>query len=125
MRFLIDENVGPSVARWFVAAGHDVFSVHDKARGIDDETVLSLANAEHRILITGDKDFGEKVFRNQLPHCGIVLLRLEDERVPAKIKILQKLLTYHSTSLENHFTVVTEKHVRVAPRIHAKPPSTD
>lgn len=114
MRFLIDENVGSTVARWLAASGHDVFSVYDQARGIDDLTVLEKARSEQRILITADKDFGENVFRQHLPHSGIVLLRLDDERNAAKIAILQKLIDRHSTTLVNHFVVVTEKQVRFA-----------
>jgi len=60
--------------------GHEVFSVYEEARGIDDEEVIQKAFAENWILITNDKDFGEKVYREQHPHKGVVLLRLEDER---------------------------------------------
>jgi predicted nuclease of predicted toxin-antitoxin system len=114
MRFLVDENVGPTVARWLATNGHDVFSVYEQARGSDDAAVLGKAHGEQRILITGDKDFGDKVYRQHLPHCGIVLLRLEDERSSAKIATLRKLLDNHATALENRFVVVTEKQVRFA-----------
>jgi predicted nuclease of predicted toxin-antitoxin system len=60
--------------------GHEVFSVYEEARGIDDEEVIQKAFAENWILITNDKDFGEKVYREQHPHKGVVLLRLEDEQ---------------------------------------------
>jgi len=60
--------------------GHEVFSVYEEARGIDDEEVIQKAFAENWILITNDKDFGEKVYREQHPHKGVALLRLEDER---------------------------------------------
>jgi len=60
--------------------GHEVFSVYEEARGIDDEEVIQKAFTENWILITNDKDFGEKVYREQHPHKGVVLLRLEDER---------------------------------------------
>ena len=42
--------------------GHEVFSVFDEARGIDDDNVIRKAFDESWILITNDKDFGEKVF---------------------------------------------------------------
>ncbi len=65
MRFLVDECTGPSVARWLREAGHDVFSVYEEARGIDDDTVIARAVAENRIIVTNDKDFGEKVYRDE------------------------------------------------------------
>jgi len=37
--------------------------------------VLRTAFAENRILITNDKDFGEKAYRERLPHKGVILLR--------------------------------------------------
>jgi len=41
MRFLVDENVGPIVARWLRQQGHDVFSVYEQARGMDDDDILA------------------------------------------------------------------------------------
>ncbi len=80
MRFLVDECTGPAVAQWLRTMSHDVFSVYDSARGMPDQRVLEKAYSENRILITNDKDFGEKVFRDQHPHHGVVFLRLVDER---------------------------------------------
>ena len=69
----------PKVAEWLKENVHDVFSICDKARGLDDEKVLKIANDENYILITNDKDFSELVFRLKKPHKGIVLLRLENK----------------------------------------------
>jgi predicted nuclease of predicted toxin-antitoxin system len=114
MRFLVDECTGSAVARWLRGEGHDVFSVYDEARGIDDEQVLQKAFDEHRILITNDKDFGEKVFREQHQHKGIVFLRLDDERASCKIETLRKLLETYSSQLADRFVVVSETQVRFA-----------
>jgi predicted nuclease of predicted toxin-antitoxin system len=64
-----------------------VFSVFDQARGIDDDEILRIALENERILITMDKDFGEKIFREKRAHYGVILLQLKDER--SKIKLLQ------------------------------------
>lgn len=114
MRFLVDECTGPAVARWLREQQHDVFSVYDEARGMDDEDVIAKAYREDWILITNDKDFGEKVYRERRPHRGVVLLRLEDERAASKIAALQRLLEAYAEHLADHFVVVTEKHVRFA-----------
>ncbi len=63
MRFLVDECTGPAVANWLRAQQHDVFSVYETARGIDDDDVIRRAFAEDRILVTNDKDFGERIYR--------------------------------------------------------------
>ena len=80
MKFLVDECTGPAVARWLEQRGHDAFSVYDQARGIDDNRIIEIAQAEERILITNDRGFGEKVFRERRPHHGVVFLRLANER---------------------------------------------
>lgn len=51
MRFLVDECVGPSVANWLRYQSHNVFSVYDEARGMDDDTIIQKADMEDWILI--------------------------------------------------------------------------
>jgi predicted nuclease of predicted toxin-antitoxin system len=114
MRFLIDECTGPAVARWLRSQRHDVFSVYEEARGIDDEEVIRRAFAESRILVTNDKDFGEKVYREQRPHKGVVLLRLADERPATKIDVLQRLLSAYADRIPGQFIVATETKIRFA-----------
>ena len=79
MRFLVDECTGPAVAKWLRQQGYEVFSVYEQARGIDDDDLVEKANAENRILISNDKDFGEKIYRDNKPYKGVILLRLDDE----------------------------------------------
>lgn len=114
MRFLVDECTGPAVGHWLRAQQHDVVSVYETARGIDDDEVIQRAFAEDRILITNDKDFGEKIYRERLPHKGIILLRLADERSAAKIGVLERLLSGHANRIPGQFVVVTETKVRFA-----------
>lgn len=116
MRFLVDECTGPAVARWLRAQGHDVFSIYEQLRGADDEKIIEMAAKENWILITNDKDFGEKVFRNRHPHRGVIFLRLEDERFAVKINVLSQLLENHAQHLADRFVVVTELRVRYARR---------
>lgn len=113
MRFITDENIGPTLTKWLVAKGYEVFSVYDETPGLTDEEILEKAFQEDYIVITGDKDFGELVYKHQLPHKGIVLLRLNDDTPPSKIKILERLLSQYADQLPNKFTVVTEVGVRI------------
>ena len=116
MKFLVDECTGPSVAAWLRDEGHEVFSVYEDARGVEDDIILQKAFDENWVLITNDKDFGDKVFRNGRLHKGVVLLRLEDERATSKIRVLSHLLEKYIDRLPNAFVVVTEKQVRFAKR---------
>ncbi len=117
MRFLVDESTGPFVARWLRGAGHEIFSVYEQARGMRDTAIIQKAFDENWILITNDKDFGEKVFRERYPHKGIVLLRLQDERAGVKVETLNRLLKSHADQLANNYVVVTEKRVRFARKV--------
>ncbi|MBA2733685.1 MAG: DUF5615 family PIN-like protein [Acidobacteria bacterium] len=114
MRFLVDECTGPKVAAWLHSQGHEIFSVFDEARGIEDDEVIQKAYDEHWILITNDKDFGEKVYRERRPHRGIIFMRLEDERAANKVEVLRRLLEGYADRLADQFVVVTDTRVRFA-----------
>jgi predicted nuclease of predicted toxin-antitoxin system len=105
MRFLVDECTGPAVARWLRERGHEVFSVYEEARGLDDDEVIHRAFIEGRVLITNDKEFGEKIYREKRPHRGVVLFRLQDERNSSKIAALDRVLANYAERLTDHFVV--------------------
>jgi predicted nuclease of predicted toxin-antitoxin system len=117
MRFLVDECTGPAVAEWLRKQNHEVYSVYESARGMDDDAIIQKAYSENWILITNDKDFGEKVYREKKPHKGVIFMRLDDERFDAKKETLRKLLERFENQLINQFVVVTETKVRFARRI--------
>lgn len=112
LRFLIDECTGTRVAGWLREEGYQVFSVYEEARGINDESIVKKAFDENWILITNDKDFGEKVYREKFSHRGIILLRLRDERSANKIDVLKRLFSVYLQRIPNSFVVVTETQVR-------------
>ena len=114
MRFIVDECTGPIVAQWLRERQHDVFSVYNQARGLDDDSIIRKAFADNRILITNDKDFGEKVFREKRPHRGVILLRFEDERPSSKIDALHRLFQRYADQLPDRFVVLTETAIRIA-----------
>jgi len=114
MKFIVDECTGPAVAQWLHEQGHEVLSVFDELRGINDDEVIAKAVSEGLILITNDKDFGEKVFREGKVHHGVILMRLADERAVSKIEVLRKLLKIYATQLQGNFVVVTEEGIRIA-----------
>jgi hypothetical protein len=82
--------------------------------GIDNDEVIQRAFADNRILITNDKDFGEKVYREQPPHKGVILLRLADERPAIKIGVLERLLSAYADRIPGQFGVVAETKIRFA-----------
>jgi predicted nuclease of predicted toxin-antitoxin system len=114
MRFLVDECTGPYVAQWLRTQNHEVFSVYEQARGMNDYDIIRKAYIENWILITNDKGFGEKIYREGYKHRGVIFLRLEDESAKAKIEVMRKLLLRYIDQLTDHFVVVSEQKVRFA-----------
>jgi predicted nuclease of predicted toxin-antitoxin system len=115
MRFLLDENVDLPLADYLREQGHDVTAVAvDYTRSIKDDEVLRIARAEHRILITNDKDFGALIYEQRLDHAGVIFFRLRDEEIPTKIARLAAVLTHHVAALAAAaYIVVTDKRIRL------------
>jgi predicted nuclease of predicted toxin-antitoxin system len=113
MNFLADENFPRDAVEALRAEGHDVLWIRTEYPGITDPEVLSIAQAENRILLTFDKDFGELAFVTLLPaSCGIVLFRLQ----AASANILaQKVIDTISlrTDWVGHFSVVENNKIRM------------
>ena len=107
-------NVGPTVTKWLQHNNYDVLSIANDLSGIDDNSVLRKALLEARILITCDKDFGEMIYKNKMQHCGIILLRLLDERPSKKITVLDSILKNYSHELYGNFVVATETTIRIS-----------
>lgn len=58
MRFLANENFPDPSILLLRDAGHDVRSIRTDHPGISDQQVIAFAQAEDRIIITFDKDYG-------------------------------------------------------------------
>ena len=62
MKFLVDRCAGATLAQWLRSKGHDVIEARELGPDPGDEQLLAQAFAEHRVLVTLDKDFGALVF---------------------------------------------------------------
>jgi predicted nuclease of predicted toxin-antitoxin system len=115
LRIVADENVPGEAAEAARREGHDVAWVRTEAPGSTDEAVLAWDQAEDRILMTFDKDFGELAFRHGLPaSSGIVLFRAGAQN-PAEAVALVLAVLRSRSDLTGHFSVVEEDRVRMTP----------
>ena len=97
MRFLIDRCAGRRLADWLRDQGHDVVESSEREPDPGDRILLEWAASELRILVTMDKDFGQIIFVENAPHCGLV--RLPDVPAARRIELMERLLRDHPQEL--------------------------
>jgi predicted nuclease of predicted toxin-antitoxin system len=115
MHLLCDENMPRTVVQALRERGHDVLYVRETMRGATDEVVLAAAQADSRLVVTQDKDFGELAFRFGLPAaCGILLLRLTGDDPAADVRRMVDVVE-SIVDWTGQFVVVTDDHIRVRP----------
>ena len=111
MKFLVDECTGIAVSEKLKQMNFDSVSVIECMKGAEDEEIIKRAVEEDRILITNDKGFGRLASFYQPP--GIILLRLKDESMENKVKMVTFIINSHSKDIIGNLLVVTEKKIRL------------
>ncbi len=115
MRFLADENIPRVVIERLRAEGHDTISVGETTPSMPDDEILNVAEADGRILITGDGDFGEMVVRQRLKLRGVLLLELD--RLPNAVRAdtVAQIVSAHGERLAGNLVVIEPSRVRIRP----------
>lgn len=75
-----------------------------------DRVLLEWAVSDERVLVTMDKDFGELIFSERVPHCGLV--RLPDVPAAKRIALMQEVLKEHGDNLAG-LSVITVRGGRI------------
>lgn len=115
MNFVADENIDRQIVEALRDAGHNVIYIADTEPSIPDNVVFDRANESSALLITGDKDFGEIVFREKrLLSNGVVLLRLSGLSAQAKIALILAAVEERESELLNSFTVISPGRIRIS-----------
>lgn len=107
MRFLLDQDVWATTARFLRDAGHDVVTVASIGLAeADDIYLLTIARDQHCIFVTRDRDFGELVFVRDFG-VGVIYLRILPSTQNAVHQELARVLQEHSEAeLMKAFVVV-------------------
>lgn len=111
--FLADENVESAIVHRLRSDGHDVVWIAESDPGTTDDRVLEISESQARLLITGDTDFGELVFRQGRARAGIVLLRLAGLPPDRKAAIVADVLAKHLDEMRSAFSVIAPGQVRI------------
>ena len=108
---IADESVDFRIVIRLRNIGLTVYSIAEEVPSITDKSVLSIAFEKNALLITEDKDFGELVFRLQLPHRGILLIRIEEAEY--KISSVVAAIKQHYGEMINKFSVINSNKLRI------------
>ncbi len=107
MKFLIDQDVYAVTIKFLIDAGHDVIVVAQMGLAqASDEEILRVAQAENRILVTRDRDYGNLVFVRAIG-TGVIYLRVLPKMVNEVHKELAGVIeNYSEVELKGAFVVV-------------------
>ena len=112
MYFLVNENIPLDSVKILRKSSHDVLSIMEKFPGISDEQVMQIAHNEKRIIVTFDRDYGELIFRKQLPlPLGVLYLRFSPIEPKEPADFIDKLIS-NGINLEGKFTTADREQIR-------------
>jgi hypothetical protein len=110
-QIVADENVDFRIISHLRQLGFNVYSIAEQQPSITDEAVLITACEMDALLISGDKDFGFLVFRLQLPHRGILLIRIDEAEL--KIPAVAQAISEYYSELHYKFSVLNGNKLRI------------
>ncbi len=114
MNLLADESVEQQIVARLRQDEHEVLYVAEMEPGIGDDEALERANERLALLLTGDKDFGELVFRDKrLTAGGVILIRLAGLMAGTKAEIVSTAIKEHEGKLAHRFSVVSPGRMRI------------
>ena len=114
MKLLLDACVWGGAKKFLEGRGHDVVWAGEWLEDPGDREILNRAHAEHRILVTLDKDFGEIAILEGVYHSGIV--RLVDISAKKQGPICAEILSRYAAELVPGAIVTVEPgRVRIRP----------
>jgi predicted nuclease of predicted toxin-antitoxin system len=115
LRILANENFSSEAVLALRYAGHNVAWVRTDAPGSSDQDVLDRAQAEERVIVTFDKDFGELAFLWGLPSsCGVILFRIQPRSSNYISRVAVNALGSRN-DWSGNFSVIEDDRIRMTP----------
>ena len=111
MKWLVDNALSPELAERLSAAGHDAVHVRDlKLHAATDETILSVALDQGRVVLSADTDFGGLLTLRSAKGPSVVLFRHGGPRRPQEqAAVLLANLQVVAADLERGAMVVIQR----------------
>lgn len=115
MKFKIDENLPPKLARILGSAGHDADTVFDeKLVGSTDQEIIEVCNREKRALVTLDLDFSNVRAYPPSDHFGLIVLRLRQQDKRHVLHVVSQVVEmFDQEQVGGHLWIVEEDRIRI------------
>ncbi len=114
MKFLLDVNIGTTIARGLQNVGHDVVRAALAFPTWSDKDLIALAVREARVIITEDSDFTDLIFSFGVqPPPSLIYIRRGDEPQHSFLPRINEIIS--TARLEDHIIVVTPTNTRYRP----------
>ena len=92
MRFLVDAQLPPTLARFLATEGHEAVAVRDvNLQDAEDAVLWEYASRQGLVVITKDEDFAQRVLREGAPP-QVLWLRIGNATNPALLAWLEPVL---------------------------------
>lgn len=90
-KFLIDENLSPSLSDYLRSLKYDSRAAREvRLKGKSDEEIIKWLQRNKRVLITGDREFGEFFYLKTFGKIGVIILRSKSQT----LKSFQEIIVY-------------------------------
>jgi predicted nuclease of predicted toxin-antitoxin system len=106
MRFLVDAQLPPALARWLVAKGHEAEHVADRGmQAASDIAIWGFALTSAAVIVTKDEDFAQrKVLTDAGP--SVVWIRLPNSRRRELLASFERVFPDILAALERGETLI-------------------
>ncbi len=115
MKFQADAHVSIELVAMLRDLGHDCSDSSMIPPRMQDVDILRRAEAEVRVVITSDKDFGELVFVHAIRCPGVVLLRVALADESDRLARVRSAWPTVLSRLPGSFVTITNSGVRARP----------
>ena len=92
-----------------------MISIAETRSGARDKDILDAADADGRILITEDRDFGEMVVRQRLRVGGVILLELDRLSNATEAHTIAEIVSAQADRLVGNLVVIEPGRIRIRP----------
>jgi predicted nuclease of predicted toxin-antitoxin system len=110
--WLADECLPLPIVAMLRGRGEDVRYAAESDHRSDDEALLAIAQAEGRIIVTEDFDFGELLVRRRQPVPGCIVVFMPDASAGERAARVAEVIARDGFDPAGRLTILTRRRIR-------------